>query len=83
MVSIHAPTRGATVRGDRRSRAIFCFNPRAHTGRDSILVKCDNTSYGFNPRAHTGRDETAAEIVIGIFVSIHAPTRGATTTKLI
>ena len=33
-VSIHAPTRGATCSAERPMRNIFCFNPRAHTGRD-------------------------------------------------
>ena len=34
IVSIHAPTRGATRAGRTRCRARCCFNPRAHAGRD-------------------------------------------------
>ena len=33
---------------------------------------------GFNPRAHAGRDETWDAYHAQPFVSIHAPTRGAT-----
>ena len=34
MVSIHAPTGGATVKSSRPSGSEKCFNPRAHGGRD-------------------------------------------------
>ena len=36
------------------------------------IVEC------FNPRTHTGCDETTSKILTRTFVSIHAPTRGAT-----
>ena len=39
-VSIHAPTRGATLRDVWFCLWIFCFNPRAHTGRDQLSVHC-------------------------------------------
>jgi len=35
-VSIHAPTRGATCWYLRCSCILFCFNPRAHEGRDLL-----------------------------------------------
>ena len=38
-VSIHAPTRGATVAGNRLLRPGACFNPRAHAGRDSSSLR--------------------------------------------
>ena len=34
LVSIHAPTRGATIISINRMIRIICFNPRAHAGRD-------------------------------------------------
>ena len=56
LVSIHAPTRGATGNRDAFSRLGLCFNPRAHGGRD---VSSNRTGFCvgcFNPRAHAGRD---------------------------
>ncbi len=37
-VSIHAPARGATPQRGFRQRAPHCFNPRARTGRDDLVV---------------------------------------------
>ena len=55
------------------------FNPRSHEGSDGEhrlqLHKRDN----FNPRSHEGSDITIAHYVCHICISIHAPTRGATT----
>jgi len=36
-VSIHAPARGATKWGLKCLKTFGCFNPRARTGRDSLL----------------------------------------------
>jgi len=55
------------------------FNPRAHAGRD---LRRSRHSWGqccFNPRAHAGRDNQRPKRQHGFTVSIHAPTRGATT----
>jgi len=77
-VSIHAPTRGATV-GGRKNKQYFCgFNPRAHAGRDNGLGVSAGLSRRFNPRAHAGRDFAQAASADRGVVSIHAPTRGAT-----
>ena len=77
VVSIHAPTRGATT------FAVFpkthlCFNPRPHARGDDFyteLTACKIVSI----HAPT-RGATIKHIAIGkpTFVSIHAPTRGAT-----
>ena len=79
LVSIHAPTRGATPASRRRRRPGRCFNPRAHEGRDDRLPSHAVQSLRFQstrPRgARPGPDAHQA----GVFqVSIHAPTRGAT-----
>ena len=79
-VSIHAPTRGATGWRNRGGSPRPCFNPRAHAGRDLrdpwrglAPRSC------FNPRAHAGRDVGGfAHGDLQRYVSIHAPTRGAT-----
>ena len=122
MVSIHAPTRGATVviikplrailfqsthpRGVRQQsktlsfslscfnprthegcdcryftqpRKELCFNPRTHEGCDGYGLFANSTQRCFNPRTHEGCD-VVTEQRDGkvIYVSIHAPTRGAT-----
>ena len=79
-VSIHAPTRGATILTNRWRRSGIGFNPRAHTGRDIIGTKQTVRYESFNPRAHTGRDKSFTVRTNLLWVSIHAPTRGATFT---
>ena len=121
-VSIHAPTRGATPVAAGFTSHLSCFNPRAHAGRD-LYIGADEDIYpgfnprahagrdhrfvadtsshfgfnprahagrdagdfhysdgerGFNPRAHAGRDFASWSFLAAYFVSIHAPTRGAT-----
>ena len=58
LVSIHAPTRGATYRGRGIKVLPPCFNPRAHAGRDGNSRLSPYTQIRFNPRAHAGRDTT-------------------------
>ena len=55
-----------------------CFNPRTHTGCDTTIRRPPRWSVGFNPRTHTGCDIAAWDKGVGVIVSIHAPTRGAT-----
>ena len=38
----------------------FCFNPRAHVGRDKSAARRHLRSSSFNPRAHVGRDNLLA-----------------------
>ena len=56
-----------------------CFNPRAHAGRDPRARLCRSGKWCFNPRAHAGRDVYSGSKDRNYPVSIHAPTRGATT----
>ena len=42
VVSIHAPTWGATFIETFFSLTSSSFNPRAHVGRDSVFSKCLN-----------------------------------------
>jgi len=76
-VSIHAPTRGATILSlPGRSLSPFQFTrPRgARRGAWRTL----STTFCFNSRAHAGRDGCAPGAAHAVDVSIHAPTRGAT-----
>ena len=77
-VSIHAPTRGATSLSTRETSGSVCFNPRTHTGCDRESSGIERSSTSFNPRTHTGCDIIEAAKVATPWVSIHAPTRGAT-----
>ena len=100
-VSIHAPTKGATIGSytssssfigfqstlPRRERQIIflleilqgCFNPRSHEGSDDCFGLCCVQIRGFNPRSHEGSDNPGAVYIITYtYVSIHAPTKGAT-----
>ena len=81
-VSIHAPTRGATFEHWLRKLDNLSFNPRTHTGCDiANSIKSANAA-SFNPRTHTGCDVGNLVVVDKTTkVSIHAPTRGATSSK--
>ena len=59
-----------------------CFNPRTHTGCDTTIRRPPRWSVGFNPRTHTGCDGLTLHYVVELVVSIHAPTRGATSPTL-
>ena len=78
VVSIHAPTRGAT-----NQRLIADFGQQfqsTHPHGVRPALRCwPSRKSSFNPRTHTGCD-LLRRVIDGIipFVSIHAPTRGAT-----
>ena len=77
IVSIHAPTRGATIlTGSSGLR--FLFQSTRPRGARHILPTSYHNPLSFNPRAHAGRDPIFAMLHHPIPVSIHAPTRGAT-----
>ena len=55
------------------------FNPRTHTGCDSLELVFTVQAISVNPRTHTGCDHLDSHFSkIQCIVSIHAPTRGAT-----
>ncbi len=99
-VSIHAPTRGATIAGRMLIRRIGFQSTHPHGVRRFALF-CIVVTPCFNPRTHTGCDMTKQNLFVPkvkfqsthphgvrrnsdvpkgtlIYVSIHAPTRGAT-----
>ena len=77
IVSIHAPTRGATYFVDnlRLSIKFQSTLPRGERLLDCQLVEA---FYSFNPRSHEGSDTKSDNDPFQFSVSIHAPTRGAT-----
>ena len=101
-VSIHAPTRGATIVRGRRAcakwefqsthphgvrrlgvlppRRITRFNPRTHTGCDAASKEPKADAKAFqSTHPHGVRLDLYRAISFPAFVSIHAPTRGATS----
>ena len=59
------------------------FNPRSHTGNDQMLLVVDLRSMCFNPRSHTGNDDIGEDILPDVKVSIHVPTRGTTSLRIV
>ena len=80
MVSIHAPTWGATEERETLQRT-FEFQSTLPRGErlgisyNLINIKC------FNPRSHVGSDQRDLNIALTDKVSIHAPTWGATQDR--
>ena len=100
VISIHAPTRGATLGQINLSEPHTDFNPRSHEGSDLECQKSWEPKNYFNPRSHEGSDyirragnhircnfnprshegsDGCSDIADQVdYISIHAPTRGAT-----
>ena len=82
LVSIHAPTGGATTcEHTARGPHAGSFNSRAHGGRDPSHGRRRPVRTCFNSRAHGGRDPLVTYPYDGSTVSIHAPTGGATPSR--
>ena len=79
-ISIHAPARGATRTYGRGSSSDNNFNPRSREGSDVTNVEKEFSSHYFNPRSREGSDDDFIIKWRSIFISIHAPARGATKT---
>ena len=54
------------------------FNPRSHERSDQFLIEFGTSQSYFNPRSHERSDVLKQMIDIAGYISIHAPTRGAT-----
>ena len=77
-VSIHAPTRGATLICWLRSLIWNGFNPRTHEGCDVLLdVECVLVQVSIHAPTR-GATLLLTCVLVVVLVSIHAPTRGAT-----
>ena len=82
-ISIHAPTRGATLlsfsKFDRASISIHAPT----RGATCIKKKGTSHKFNFNPRSHERSDNVQYFIAPADGISIHAPTRGATLSTVI
>ena len=81
VISIHAPTRGATLYYLQGQTHSHDFNPRSHEGSDAFNILCYLLTFYFNPRSHEGSDTSVEHSPRYSEISIHAPTRGATLYK--
>ena len=78
-ISIHAPTRGATVLDEASAQLNSNFNPRSHERSDIYPINHFRWSIKyFNPRSHERSDLSHLQQGSFSLISIHAPTRGAT-----
>ena len=80
VISILAPTRGATtpVRNLHLNDAFQSSLPR---GERHHTAGRGRGAGDFNPRSHEGSDNTKTGVLCNTFISILAPTRGATKTN--
>ena len=77
-VSIHAPTRGATRYYDKNT-LVYMFQSTHPRGVRRLPTRHRARLRRFNPRTHEGCDRATQPTRASNQVSIHAPTRGATT----
>ena len=79
-ISIHAPTRGATSSVVCLNSSMRNFNPRSHERSDSSRRSNHKCKANFNPRSHERSDtRPSPHPWCRLRISIHAPTRGATS----
>ena len=78
IISIHAPARGATQAAEAVDRMDEDFNPRSREGSDTAPAIPVIIGINFNPRSREGSDAKCINSFKILFISIHAPARGAT-----
>ena len=81
VISIHAPTKGATASSFVCCDVATDFNPRSHEGSDHPLTHIRGQAVHFNPRSHEGSDIAIFKNLWDTNISIHAPTKGATQVR--
>ena len=81
VISIHAPTRGATSLKATEYKLSIDFNPRSHERSDNYIPD-EFKSYIISIHAPTrGATKLILKTEGYMMISIHAPTRGATSTR--
>ena len=82
LISIHAPVKGATEHADEHIAADTDFNPRTREGCDGYIHPDTYGDSYFNPRTREGCDIwMGRDIPFSVIISIHAPVKGATTSR--
>ena len=77
-ISIHAPTRGATIDAINEWKQML-FQSTLPQGERRRVIALAHIIKNFNPRSHKGSDTDVVAEQVGFCISIHAPTRGATS----
>ena len=77
-LSIHAPTRGATLSTIYTRQPTSTFNPRSYKRSDRVAIYRATLAKAFNPRSYKRSDLSLIDKADDLNLSIHAPTRGAT-----
>ena len=77
-ISIHAPTRGATIHTIHLSQAHMISIHAPTRGATCADAYSTDPISDFNPRSHERSDVVITLLTTSISISIHAPTRGAT-----
>ena len=78
LVSIHAPTQGATAKRNKFCCECLFQSTHPHRVRRRSWGSKRLEKLCFNPRTHTGCDAAGYSRALTATVSIHAPTQGAT-----
>ena len=77
-ISIHAPTRGATLMCDKDLKNGTFQSTLPREERHFQFAQPSLYKLNFNPRSHERSDGNQSEMLLKFRISIHAPTRGAT-----
>lgn len=80
-LSIHAPEKGATGSQSSTSATPCDFNPRTCEGCDNRVAGHLHAVPDFNPRTREGCDRQLIDFSEEIYISIHTPAKGTTTTR--
>ena len=82
-ISIHAPTRGATINLIICRLIILFQSTLPREERQEHCLKVQKRAQDFNPRSHERSDTLQHFYNYLIYISIHAPTRGATSSSYV
>ena len=77
MLSIHAPTRGATG-SDKVNLLTQIFQSTLLQEERLTALLTSGEALAFNPRSYKRSDSLPKSVNMSLSLSIHAPTRGAT-----
>ena len=80
MISIHAPTRGATISILLKTSILLFQSTLPREERPGAYLFNTSLISDFNPRSHERSDGNYGIVTVTENISIHAPTRGATTS---
>ena len=83
LISIHAPTRGATIKRVTLIVIILFQSTLPREERLAFWLLHNKNIVNFNPRSHERSDKPRTKTEKRVNISIHAPTRGATISQII